>query len=613
MIRKIRRKKSKLLTWAFLFFVANYILLKTTSKINLKTNKSKIDSKINKETVGEQTFKKLDEGKTNFEVCQLPKLNYGLPLEDLKPMPKCTVERNWGNVDSLDHKWTLDKEIQTRIDSIRCKYRRVERIDDFKVNLGSFNELKDGDIVRDDVFEVECDGKNKSNGNQVKFDNLYVQVVNNNPKDKFNIGKDSSGCFPYNVMLLSYDSVSRVSFVKRLTKTFDFIKNTENFFILTGYNIVGDGTPQALIPLFTGYTEEELPSALKNDPNGKYVDEAYPFIWKELHKKNFTSIYLDDWPQVGAFSYRMRGFKNHAPKHYPKHYQLYMMQRNRRLKKSNDFCNGDTKRHKIMMNLLTSFKQLYRNRQSNLAIMHYVENSHDSNDHLHWLDDDIFEFLNNGFREHLFDDTIIFLNNLAKLTSPFDIHATVRDLTCSKKEIKNDRQRSISLFGKISIYRSCEDIGIAEHFCTCVRDWKSKNINTKEIKEVAEFAVESINSVSSSKRDLCQVLGLKKIISAEKLDLDGKVVYRVSFITYPNNGIYETIVYQGKNEGFEFISDNFSIKSKNDISRIDSYGEQPWCVAKFGSNPGLMLDLRKFCFCYIKKKFNLFCVIFNSC
>ncbi|RNA21849.1 DUF229 domain containing [Brachionus plicatilis] len=361
------------------------------------------------------------------------------------------------------------------VNSIRCKYRRVERIDDFEVNLGSFNELKDGDIVRDDVFEVECDGKNKSNGNQVKFDNLYVQVVKNNPKDKFNIGKDSSGCFPYNVMLLSYDSVSRVSFVKRLTKTFDFIKNTENFFILTGYNIVGDGTPQALIPLFTGYTEEELPSALKNDPNGKYVDEAYPFIWKELHQKNFTSIYLDDWPHLGAFTYRMRGFKNHAPKHYPKHYQLYMMQRNRRLKKANDFCNGDTKRHKIMMNLLTSFKQLYWNRQSNLAIMHYVENSHDSNGHLHWLDDDIFE--------------------------------------------------------------SCEDIGITEHFCTCVRDWKNQCIYS-----------------------------LIRPLSAEKLDLDGKVIYRVSFITYPN---------YGKNEGFEFISDNFSIKSKNDISRIDSYGEQP--------------------------------------
>ena len=34
-------------------------------------------------------------------------------------------------------------------------------------------------------------------------------------------------------------------------------------------------------------TEEELPSVIKQDPNGKYVDEVYPFIWKDLHQKGF--------------------------------------------------------------------------------------------------------------------------------------------------------------------------------------------------------------------------------------------------------------------------------------------------------------------------------------
>jgi hypothetical protein len=40
-----------------------------------------------------------------------------------------------------------------------------------------------------------------------------------------------------------------------------------------------------LIPIYTGKTEEELPSVIKQDPNGKYVDEVYPFIWKDLHEK----------------------------------------------------------------------------------------------------------------------------------------------------------------------------------------------------------------------------------------------------------------------------------------------------------------------------------------
>ena len=360
---------------------------------------------------------------------------------------------------------------------------------------------------------------------------------------------------------------------------------------------------------------------------------------------DYTSIYLDDWPHVGAFTYRMRGFKNHTTKHYPKHYQVYMQKKHRRLNKKNDYCNGGTKRHKIMMNLLTNFKDIYKNRQSNLAIMHYVENSHDSNNHLHWVDDDIFEFLNSGFRQNLFDNTIIFLysdhgsrfnkfrnsqryleerlpfvsvylpdsfvvnnpekvsnfrENIGKLTSPFDIHSTVRDLTCLKREKKSHRQRSLSLFDKISSYRSCEDIGIAEHFCTCVRNWKKESENSTVTKNAALFGIESINSLTSLKRNLCQSLKLKKIISSESLLMESNLIYRVSFVSSPNNGVYETIVYSGRKENFEFTSENFSIKSKNDISRIDSYGEQPWCVAKFGSNPGLTLDLRKFCFCFPK-------------
>ncbi|RNA24624.1 hypothetical protein BpHYR1_052289 [Brachionus plicatilis] len=338
----------------------------------------------------------------------------------------------------------------------------------------------------------------------------------------------------------------------------------------------------------------------------------------------------------------MRGFKDHATKHYPKHYQLRLKQKVWKARK-NDYCNGDTKRHKILVDLLLDFKRLYHKKQSNIALMHYVENSHDSNDHLHWLDDDILYFLNAGINENLFDSTILFLysdhgsrfnkkrssqryleerlpffsvylpdkfmknnqdklenfkNNLNKLTSPFDIYATVRDVTCLERDRKDDRKRSISLFDSISKFRSCEDIGIAEHFCSCVKDWKFQDFNSEIISKSIKFAIESINKITSENRNLCRELSLKDTISAEKFSKSSGSLYRVSFITAPNNGIYETIVYENKHDNFEFSSDLFSIKSKMDISRIDSYGEQPKCVAKFGSNPGLLLDLRKFCYCY---------------
>lgn len=41
-----------------------------------------------------------------------------------------------------------------------------------------------------------------------------------------------------------------------------------------------------------GKTEAELPNVAKNDPNARYVDEAYPFIWKELHEKDYMTLHL---------------------------------------------------------------------------------------------------------------------------------------------------------------------------------------------------------------------------------------------------------------------------------------------------------------------------------
>ena len=196
----------------------------------------------------EQTKKRKFIASATFsdEVCKLPELNYSLPLEELKPAPKC-IEKNWGTVDTLYHKWTLNKEIQSELKEIKCSYRKVERIDDFRVNLGVVTDLHNGQIIQDDVVDIECAGQNKSDNSTAKFSYLNVQIIDSEPRRRFHIKKDKNGCFPYNVMLLSYDSVSRVSFVRRLKKTYDLIRNTDNFYVLKGYNIVGDGTPQGKI------------------------------------------------------------------------------------------------------------------------------------------------------------------------------------------------------------------------------------------------------------------------------------------------------------------------------------------------------------------------------
>ena len=51
-----------------------------------------------------------------------------------------------------------------------------------------------------------------------------------------------------------------------------------------GYNIVGDGTPAALLPILTGKTEKELPEARRGHTGANTVDR-FPWIWKKFKGK----------------------------------------------------------------------------------------------------------------------------------------------------------------------------------------------------------------------------------------------------------------------------------------------------------------------------------------
>ena len=101
-------------------------------------------------------------------------------------------------------------------------------------------------------------------------------------------------------MFIGLDSVSRTKWVEQLPKSTEYLLKALKSNVLSGYNIVGDGTPAALIPILTGKHESELPNTLKSAKRGLYVDVAYPFIWKVFEEKlNYATLYNEDWPNSG--------------------------------------------------------------------------------------------------------------------------------------------------------------------------------------------------------------------------------------------------------------------------------------------------------------------------
>ncbi len=62
------------------------------------------------------------------------------------------------------------------------------------------------------------------------------------------------------------------------------------FNIFIGYNIVGDGTPAALLPILTGKTEKELPEARRGHVGAETVDR-FPWIWKKFKGTRLESFF----------------------------------------------------------------------------------------------------------------------------------------------------------------------------------------------------------------------------------------------------------------------------------------------------------------------------------
>lgn len=93
-----------------------------------------------------------------------------------------------------------------------------------------------------------------------------------------------------NVIMFGFDSMSRNAFIRKLPKAYNFLTTELKADVLKGYNIIGDGTPQALIPLLTGMTELELPETRKRKFSSKYVN-IYPMVWKKYQESGYVTAF----------------------------------------------------------------------------------------------------------------------------------------------------------------------------------------------------------------------------------------------------------------------------------------------------------------------------------
>jgi len=233
-------------------------------------------------------------------VCLRPQLDAdfdGAALETPEALRCHEDEPNW--IDASNGTFQITAAARQRHGDIVCQYVPLLRgRDDFQFVHGPpVKPMSDGAPLPSDFFDARCVGSDGAVHvglySGISPEPGVLERCRRAPKS---VDDDSH----LDILILGFDSVSRTSWMRQLPKSHEFIVDELGAAVFTGYNIVGDGTPQALLPLLTGKTETELPEARRGFDDAQPVDD-HPWIWRHLKNFNYITQWAEDSAEIGTY------------------------------------------------------------------------------------------------------------------------------------------------------------------------------------------------------------------------------------------------------------------------------------------------------------------------
>ncbi|KFD45044.1 hypothetical protein M513_14079 [Trichuris suis] len=202
------------------------------------------------------------------------------------------------------------------------------------------------------------------------------------------------------------------------------------------------------------------------------------------------------------------------------------------------------------------------------------------------------------------------MKNGNRLTTPFDLHATLKSLlNFPPPKVGNLSHRGISLFSEIPASRDCANAGIAPHWCSCL-SWKKLPKDALISWFIADELVKAFNKRLKKEEKLCAPLRLDSVLNAYvsqpkddyvafvgAKDTDGREAkfgdrvgmpydsYTLTIRTNPKNAIYEaTVLYD--------VTKRVLLIDLDSVSRVNEYGSASHCIMSRDSY------LAIWCVCY---------------
>ncbi|GIY85954.1 uncharacterized protein CDAR_559921 [Caerostris darwini] len=586
--------------------------------------------------------------------CQLPRIHpFDQSILNYLTLPKAIVcKERIASLTFIDGEGVLRfnltavKSSGYVVENLRCDYKEIIRKNDFETEYGDPHRIPiNGTKLFSDFVYVSC----YNFAGLAFYTNVHCHIF---PKrDNLNESTDSEkkDSF-YNVLILGVDSLSRLSFIRHLPKTYKFLIKNLNAFVFRGMTKIGDNTFPNLGAILTGKSVfgNELPKI--EDPTGTY--DGWPCLWKNFSKSGYATLFAEDRPDIGLFNYFRGGFENLPTDHYMRPFWL-VVQTSKLHRLSSNLCFGNIPKHLLQLQYTKDFIVKYSNaKRPFFSFTFFVELSHDYVSQVASADDDLESWLKDLLHSGYLNRTFLFflsdhghrfdamratlvgrieermpffalvipetiLNsqktaidnlriNQGRLTTPYDVHFTAIDII---KSITNNVNlgtetlaRGTSLFGYISPNRTCSDAGIPDHYCVCETE-KQLTVSDPKSQKAASALVTIINNLLLSHANFCSELTLVEVLRVDLIVPRREVIVnsRLYFGKQVEDGkasgmitklrvIVKTEPGLGLFEGTLLLREDVEdISVLGDISRINRYGLQSSCI----EDP----IIRKYCYC----------------
>ena len=435
------------------------------------------------------------------------------------------------------------------------------------------------------------------------------------------------------ILVLGLDSVSRLNLLRTMPKTVHYLRHS-GWLELLGYNKVGENTLPNLVAILMGRSQDQLKKQCWASRYGNF--DNCPFIWREFSNLGYVTAYAEDEPAGSTFNYHKTGFALPPTDYYIRPF-LLASEDELPVKKRNSLnvCLGPTPTSDHILRYVTDFSTVFKSALY-FGVCWINNFSHSSNAIPASVDERVAQFFHQLNETGAFNTTfIIFLSdhgmrwgdirrtyigwfeerlpfmyiwvpewfaqkhpefyinlktNQNRLTSPFDLHLTLREILARSRQDDitwipegcPGCPKCVSLFSEVPAERDCEDAGITANWCTCNKH-KRMPIEDKTSQAIALQVLSGINSklkmavnVSAS----CAELTLDHVISVHrKVPMVSHDDFIVTFDTIPGGAVFEATMRRS----------NGAFHLKGDVSRISSYGSQSTCVDD--------AELKLYCYC----------------